>query len=216
MCGRYVIETNADELIRHFGLDIREAQQSQAGAFISYNIAPSQTVPIIHLDEQQHKVLSTMQWGLLPHWASTLDKAPRPINARVETLQEKPTFRASLVQRRCLVPASGFYEWDKHSQPKQPYYFYKPQQKLLAFAGLWALWEHEASIIFSFTIITRVANDSVKSIHDRMPVILDEDQYDPWLNQRVLPLTITALKKHAVTFKANNPKYNEADLINSY
>lgn len=206
MCGRYVIATNADELIKHFGLDIREAQ---AETFVSYNIAPSQTVPIIHLDEQQHKVLSTMQWGLLPHWVSTLDKAPRPINARVETLQEKPTFRASLAQRRCLVPASGFYEWDKHSQPKQPYYFYKPQQTLLAFAGLWSLWEHETSIIFSFTIITTVADDSVKSIHDRMPILLEPDEYDLWLNDRVLPEKNLKLNNHPVSLDVNKPQHNK-------
>lgn len=216
MCGRFVITTNADELIKHFGLDIQDFTKSEEQAFVSYNVAPSQTVPIIHHDDQQHKVLSAMQWGLLPAWALRPETSPRPINARIETLHEKPTFRSSLAQRRCLIPASGFYEWDKDTKPKKPYYFYKPEQKLFAFAGLWALWEREASTIFSFAIITTVANDSVKTIHDRMPVILEQDQYEPWLNQQVLPPTMTALTKHAVNFEVNNPKCNEAVLINIY
>ena len=216
MCGRFVIETNGDELIKHFGLDKQNIQNPEAQSFVSYNIAPSQTVPIIHHDEQQQKVLSVMQWGLLPAWAKHPETSPRPINARVETLHEKPTFRSSLAQRRCLIPASGFYEWDKRTRPKQPYYFHKSQQTLFAFAGLWALWEQETGMLFSFTIITTEANDSVKPIHDRMPLILEQDQYEPWLNQRDLPIMIAELAKHAVSFDVNNPKHNEAKLIRNF
>jgi putative SOS response-associated peptidase YedK len=122
-------------------------------------------------------------------------------------------FKPSFQNRRCLVPATGFYEWSPKTSPKQPYYFYEPGYPLFAFAGLWDIWEKEAGIILSFTIITKEAEESVKPIHDRMPVVLNKEHYEFWLAEALLPDKSPSLTCHRVGLRVNTPKNNNASLV---
>jgi putative SOS response-associated peptidase YedK len=146
-----------------------------------YNLAPTQAAQVVRADEAGKRRLAFLRWGLVPFWAKDPDGGPRPINARAETVAEKPTFREAFRKRRCLVPADGFYEWQKREKGKQPYRIMLKDERVFAFAGLWELWKGEEEIE-SFTIIVTDANDFLKPIHDRMPVILDPKDYALWLD----------------------------------
>jgi putative SOS response-associated peptidase YedK len=122
-------------------------------------------------------------------------------------------FKPSFQKRRCLIPATGFYEWNPQTIPKQPFYFYEQDRPLFAFAGLWAIWEKEAGIILSFAIITKEAEESVKSIHGRMPVVLNREHYEFWLAEALLPDQSPSLTCHPVDLEVNTPKNNDASLI---
>jgi putative SOS response-associated peptidase YedK len=142
-----------------------------------YNIAPTQDVAVVQGDDSG-RVLTTMRWGLIPSWTKVPKKAPLLNNARAETVAEKPSFRSAFKCRRCLIPVSGFYEWLTEGKSKQPYLFRRPDDQLFALAGLWETWND----IQSCTIITTEANDVMAPIHDRMPVILSENDYTVWLD----------------------------------
>lgn len=208
MCGRFSVILKDEDLREEFGIDV-----PTDFLYESYNIAPSQLVPVVHLDEHQHKRLSMMEWGLLPSWAKDLKHTPRPINARLETIQTSPMFKPSLQRRRCLIPANGFYEWSDKTTPKQPYYFYEKDRSIFAFAGLWEIWEREACIVVSFTIITKNAEESVKYVHGRMPFALNKEDYDQWLFDAKLPDQSPVLASHSVSLAVNSPKNNRPELI---
>lgn len=151
-----------------------------------YNIAPTQDAPIIRLAEGgAARRIGLLRWGLLPHWAKSPATAARMINARSETAADKPAFREAFRQRRCLVPADGFFEWKKDERGKQPYLIGNRDETPFAMAGLWEWWpgspEHEDAIE-SFTILTTTPNDLVRPLHDRMPVILAPDDHERWLD----------------------------------
>ena len=154
-----------------------------------------------------------MEWGLLAPWANSLKDAPRPINARLETVDKSSMFRASFQKKRCLVPSRGFYEWSVKTTPKQPYYFYKSDHSLFAFAGIWSIWKQETNTILSFTIITKDAEGSVKSVHSRMPFVLNKEHYDNWLYDAQLPERSPVLVCHPVSLAVNSPKNNDPNLI---
>ena len=137
------------------------------------------------------------------------NQVPRPINARLETLEDKPFFKTAFKERRCLIPTSGFYEWDQHIHPKQPYYFHLPQHQLFAFAGLW----EERHELLSFTLITLKANSSVSSFHHRMPLVLQTSHYENWLYHAQLPEVMPSLSFHSVHHLVNNPDNNTPNLI---
>jgi len=208
MCGRFTVVLTENSLKDEFNVEV-----SPDFTYESYNIAPSQTVPIVHLDENQKRQLSLMEWGFLPPWAKDYKETLRPINARLETVDNSPMFKSSFQKRRCLVPASGFYEWSAKTSPKQPYYFYEQTYPLFAFAGLWNIWEKEAGIILSFTIITKEAEESVKPIHGRMPVILNKEHYEFWLAEGLLPDKSPSLTCHGVDLRVNTPRNNDPSLI---
>src|SRR5207249_1983364 len=140
----------------------------------SFNIAPSQVHPIIVKTNQKERFLSAT-WGLIPHWAK--DDKMSFINARVESAAEKPAFRNAFAHHRCLVPADGFYEWKKEGKRKQPYYFTLPDRQPFFFAGL-----YQESPKLTFAILTTVAAKWIANVHDRMPVILSQKQFEPWLS----------------------------------
>ena len=128
-----------------------------------------------------------LKWGLVPFWAKDASIGPRLINARCETLGQKPAFRAAFKSRRCLIPTNGFYEWMKEKEKKQPYLIQLTDGNLFAFAGLWEHWQGpDGSTIESCTVITTEANDLLRPIHDRMPVIITRKDYDSWLNPEML------------------------------
>ena len=208
MCGRFTVVLKEKDLKDEFTVEV-----PPDFTYESYNIAPSQVVPIVHLDKNQKRRLSLMEWGFLPSWAKDHKEALRPINARLETVDNSPMFKSSFQKRRCLIPATGFYEWSAKASPKQPYYFYEQDRPLFAFAGLWDIWEKEAGVIPSFTIITKEAEESVKPIHGRMPFVLNREHYEFWLAEALLPEKSPSLTCHAVGLKVNTPKNNDAGLI---
>jgi Uncharacterized conserved protein len=153
-----------------------------------YNIAPTQSVPVI-IKEAGNVMAQNMVWGLIPYWAKDRKIGGRSINARAETVACKPTFREPFKRRRCLVPASGFYEWKKGpDRSRKPYYFAAADpERPLIFAGLWDEWKGEAETIRSFTVVTTAADQHMAAFHDRMPVILAPAQWEPWLSTDTLP-----------------------------
>jgi len=193
MCGRFVRKEDKELLEGRFGADL------QGGAHLppEYNIAPSQDCPILTV-EGDRRVLSLMRWGLVPSWADDVKAGYRMINARAETLAEKRSFKTLLKKSRCLVPASGFYEWKKlEGGGKTPYFFGLKGGGPFAFAGLWTVWRAESEDeVRSFTIITTSANEIMAPIHDRMPVILREKDEARWLDpdlgrpEELLPLLV--------------------------
>ena len=192
-----------------------------------YNIAPTQLVPTILTNSDNRKrQLKMLRWGLIPSWSKDMKIGAKLINARAETVAEKPSFRAAFKRRRCLILADGFYEWQHQEKKKQPFYFRLQDQQPFAFAGLWEHWEKEAGeIIETCTIITTEANDLMRSIHDRMPVILDPKNYDLWLDPELQereilqsflqPYQSEAMTVYPVSTKVNNAKVDSADCINS-
>ncbi|WP_296809802.1 SOS response-associated peptidase [Thiocapsa sp.] len=188
MCGRYAQYSPADAIADLFGATIESE-----GLAPRYNAAPMQWLPVIRRRPSGERVLHALRWGLLPSWAKDETIAARLINARAETLAEKPAFRAAYRARRCIVPADGFYEWAKGPDGKQPYFIHAQDGAILAFAGLWERWTRpaDAEVIDSFTIVTTEANPRVQPLHDRMPVILAPEVVDVWLDRTADPARLS-------------------------
>jgi putative SOS response-associated peptidase YedK len=166
MCGRFALHAHPDIVALQFGLEVVPAFETR------YNIAP--TLPVLIIRKEG---ASTARWGLVPHWAKDPSMGARMNNARAETVAEKPAFRDAYRSRRCLIPASGFYEWKSEFGLRQPYYVHPAEGELFAFAGLWEQWRD----LQTCTIITTGANQKMAPIHDRMPVIVARTDYGAWL-----------------------------------
>ena len=173
MCGRFVGCRNIEQLKRYFPIDEIRTEVAP-----NYNVAPTQQIPVV-FRQGAVNVLERFHWGLVPHWAKDVSIGSRMINARMETVATKPSFRVAFKKRRCLIPADGFYEWQKVNGKKQPVFITLPGDQPLAFAGLWETWGEE---YLSCTIITRPASDCILGIHDRMPAVLQPDTYFHWLD----------------------------------
>lgn len=176
MCGRYKLTTSIGEIFETFTLT-----GNRLNLPLRFNIAPTQEAPVIR-SFPTGRQLAIMRWGLVPQWAPDTKMAASAINARAETVAEKPTFREALRTRRCLIPADGFYEWTTNGKTKQPHLFQIADGGVFAFAGLWERWEKGGTPLETFTIIVTEANPSVSHIHHRMPVILTPDQWERWLD----------------------------------
>jgi putative SOS response-associated peptidase YedK len=177
MCGRYTLSTPADVLAELFELEVVPALRPR------YNIAPTQNAPIVRSKGESRK-LDLLRWGLIPHWAKEKSMGNRMINARSETVADKPSFRSSFKRQRCLVPADGFYEWKIDGSVKQPYHIRLKDGRPFAMAGLWSRWQDpEGEDILTYTILTTEPNPLLADIHNRMPVILPPDAYDIWLGE---------------------------------
>lgn len=175
MCGRYTLTRKEGEIAEHVA--VQESLRFEP----RYNIAPTQTVPVVVSDGD--RTLRNLRWGLIPFWSKDISIGARMINARSETLSEKPSFRKLFEGRRCLVPADGFYEWVKTGGGKAPVRIRLATKGLFCFAGLWDSWRSpDGSELQSFTVITTTANELLRPVHDRMPVILKEKDFDLWLN----------------------------------
>jgi len=179
MCGRYRLSRRKRIVEEYFETASDEPEWNPR-----YNIAPTQPVPVIRQHPKEpRRELSLMRWGLIPSWAKDMSGAAMMINARSETAATKPAFRDPLANRRCLIPADGFYEWQRAGKAKQPYCFEVNYGALFAFAGLWDRWKDpNEQWIKSCSILTTTPNAVTSSVHDRMPVILDPDCYDLWLD----------------------------------
>jgi len=178
MCGRYTLTAQPDQIVAAFGLPGISEYSPR------YNIAPTQGVPVVRAAEaNDEREFAQLRWGLVPFWAKDLKIGNRMINARGETVATKPSFRQAFVKRRCLVIADGFYEWKKLGKnEKQPYYIHRKDASPFGFAGLWERWNGEDGQVESCTIITTSANALMEPLHDRMPVILDPEDYETWLD----------------------------------
>ena len=228
MCGRYVISILPDALIEAFELGRYETPETAESLRLPrYNIAPTQRVAVT-LNESPD-ALSTARWGLIPSWAKDESIASNLINARSETLPEKPAFRAAFKRRRCLIYASGFYEWRKvpGQKAKQPYFIARPDGEPLAFAGLWEEWKGPDRSgdqrLRSATIITTSPNELMATIHDRMPVILPPSAWSTWLDEDnadldtlgrlLVPAPSEILTLRPVSTEVNNVRNKGAHLL---
>jgi putative SOS response-associated peptidase YedK len=207
MCGRFVLTSDANTIQQHFNLDA-----PPEGVIPRYNIAPTQPVAVI--TNENPMAMDYFTWGLIPSWSKDPSIGSRMINARGETIHEKPSFRSAFKRRRCLIPANGFYEWTQRSKSKVPMFVHLTNQTLFAMAGLWEVWHGpNGEIIKSCTIITSEPNEVVKPLHNRMAVILHEDDYDLWLSPDELPPD--ALKPLIRPFEANKMEaYEVSTLVN--
>lgn len=177
MCGRYNLTSSPEALVEHFQL------RKPVRFLASYNIPPAQKIlNIVELDDASRKAVNLF-WGLVPSWAKDSKNSNHLINARMETVREKPSFRSAFKHRRCLIPATGFYEWQKLESGKQAFHIHRPDQQLFAFAGLWEQWQHGADALYSCSIITTAATKLMQPIHDRMPVIIPVEHYHQWLDK---------------------------------
>ncbi len=183
MCGRYTQISSWSELVRLYRITDAATPLNLRPR---YNIAPTQDVSVVRAaPDGGGRTLTRMRWGLVPSWAKDLAIGARLINARAETVAEKPSFRDAYRRRRCLIPADGFYEWQKRpGGPKQPYLITLKDQRPIAFAGLWECWNKapDGRPVQTCAIITTEANDLLRPIHGRMPVILDAADHDAWLD----------------------------------
>lgn len=176
MCSRYFLDADGNVIAYTFHVPVHDRIRRR------FNIAPTQEAPVVRLDPEGKREVEMLRWGLVPFWAKDLKIGTKMINARCEGVEAKPSFRAAVKQRRCIVPASGFFEWQGEPGHKQPYAITVPGQQLFAFAGLWECWKPpEGDPVETFTIITTDANAQVSRIHDRMPVILPMEAIDTWL-----------------------------------
>jgi putative SOS response-associated peptidase YedK len=179
MCGRYGQFSSRDVLHRYFHFDTKNAPPD---IYRSYNVGPQSFQPVIRLSRDGKRELCLMRWGLIPHWAKDPKIGFSTFNARAEDICKKPAFRDAIKHRRCLIPADVFYEWKKIStKEKQPYAIGMTDGTPFAFAGVWESWNHEGHALDTFSIITTEPNDLLKSVHNRMPVILAPEDYDRWL-----------------------------------
>lgn len=179
MCGRFNLITDAQALVDFFELS------NCLDVAPRYNIAPSQDLLAVR-QQDDRRMAGLLHWGLIPHWSKDRKIGYKTINARAETVAEKPAFRSAFRRRRCLIPATGFFEWRTAESGKQPYNIVRRDGDLMAFAGLWESWtSQDGERIDSCTIIVTEANDSVRPVHDRMPVILDPEKYPTWLDPAV-------------------------------
>jgi len=221
MCGRFSSSSKPEQIKKEFKVAVEDPAIFKP----RYNIAPSQMIPIV-LDRTGERIVAQLKWGLVPSWAKDALIGSRMINARAETLMEKPSFREAYKSRRCIIPASGFYEWQRAEKgAKQPFYFYLTNKEVFGFAGLWEEWLDKKSgeSLETCTIITTEANDVLKPVHDRMPVILKAADYDEWLDtkeantdklQKLLaPYPPDEMSSHAVSRAVNSPTFDSPELI---
>ena len=180
MCGRFALAAPKAELVTHFRLDEFEGDGDDFPA--RYNIPPGTDIAVIRQSPEGKRVLHRLRWGLIPHWAKEPSIGAKLNNARGESVDEKPSFKSAFSRRRCLIPASGFYEWKTEGKTKQPYYFSLKSGAPLALAGLWESWKApDGSIIRTACIITTAANALMAPVHDRMPLIVGEADWQDWL-----------------------------------
>jgi putative SOS response-associated peptidase YedK len=217
MCSRYALWAVDDLGSRFLIVDPTIGFRSH------FNIAPRSENPVVVAAGGRNRI-RMMQWGLVPHWAKDSRTMPRPVNARAETLSEKPMFRQLVRENRCLVPANGFYEWKKEGTRKIPFFFHLPDNSLFAFAGLYDTW-HSATgeAVVSYTIITTDANDFMAPFHNRMPVILTQDAEQRWLScdaptpgdlkEILMPCDAGILEAYLVSQRVNSPAVDDETLI---
>jgi putative SOS response-associated peptidase YedK len=221
MCGRFTNTAKQKDIENEFKI----GRLNKVSFDARYNIAPSQMIDAV-LESNAERILTELKWGLIPAWAKDGSIGNKLINARAETLSEKPSFRTAFKSRRCIIPASGFYEWAKKGAgAKQPFYFYLTEKDVFGFAGLYEEWldKESGELVETCAIITTGANEILEPVHDRMPVILKAENYDRWLDEKeknperlqslLAPFPAEEMASHAVGKAVNSPIYDSPELI---
>jgi putative SOS response-associated peptidase YedK len=227
MCGRYSITTNPEAMRQLFRF-----LNPPPNLPPHYNAAPTQELPVVRRDRSGARELVQLRWGLIPFWAKDQKIGYSTINAKAETVAEAPAFRAAFQSRRCLVAADGFYEWRQDGKQKKPYRFTLKDGGLFAFAGLWERWRKPrpkageqardgGAPLETFAIIVTEANDLVRKIHDRMPVIVDPTDYDAWLEaaDTAIPMALLQpypsekMRSYPVSQRVNSAKNDDPDVM---
>ncbi|MGV0024668.1 SOS response-associated peptidase [Phormidesmis priestleyi] len=218
MCGRFTQSLTGEAIAEAFDLADLPNWTPR------YNIAPTQFIPAILTGESGDRTFKTLRWGLIPSWAKDPAMGARLINARSETVTEKPSFRSAFKKRRCLIVADGFYEWQKNQGKKQPFYFRLKTGQPFGFAGLWEQWQPpEGDLWQTCTILTTDANSLLSQVHDRMPVMLHPEDYDRWLDPQnqdtdalqslLRPYESEAMVSYAVSPIVNSPTHDQQDCV---
>lgn len=213
MCGRFALSSPANRIVEHF--TVREWFENDAWA-PRYNIAPSQPVVIVRNAQAGDREVAHTSWGLIASWSKDPTGSRRPINARSETAAEKPTFRAAMKYRRCLIPADAFYEWQVTPSGKIPHAIKMADEELFAFAGLWEHWQGgDGSELETCAILTTQANPMMAKIHERMPVIVAAADYEPWLSgepqqaaQLLRPYPAELMMNYPISNYVNSPRHD--------
>ena len=217
MCGRYLLISPVEAMRRYFDV----------GGLMNlpprYNIAPTQDAPVVRLDQEGRRELIQMRWGLVPPWAKDLSMGARCINARSESVAEKPAFRDAFRRRRCLVPTDGFFEWQKQGKSRQPWWIGPTGGGSMALAGLWERWRApDGSVVRTYAVITTEANDLVAPLHDRMPVAVAPEEFAPWLDpetpperlqEMLRPFPSERMSAHPVSRRLNDARNDDPDCI---
>ena len=212
MCGRYTFFNNIDSLQHSLNIDVIDSNIIDHQA--SYNISPTQNAPVVFQDNNK-RILKNMRWGLIPSWAKDKSFASKLINARAETIADKPSFKNLITTNRCVVLANGYYEWVNINNKKQPYFIYSGENTMISMAGLWTEWKD----VISFTIITKQSETSISHLHHRMPLVLPKEKIDSYLDKNntfddFIIFDDMKLKYHQVSRLVNSPKNNNASCIN--
>jgi putative SOS response-associated peptidase YedK len=218
MCGRFTSLLSPELLSALYEVPLT------AGTAHRYNIAPTQNVRVVRQDVTDGRYFSAIRWGLIPHWAKDKTIGNRLINARSETIHDKPAFRQAIRSRRCVIPASGFYEWRTTQSGKVPYYITMSDGTPFSFAGIWESWKApEGETLETFAILTTTANNLMAPIHDRMPVILHRDDLPLWLdraaydplefNRLYQPYPAELMQSWQVSTRVNNPAHDTDECI---
>lgn len=184
MCGRYVLYGPRSRLVEQFDPGFEELHEWPSDLEL-FNIAPTQSPPVVRARPDGGREIVPARWGLLPAWVKEPGKLAQPINAKLETAGEKPMFRSAFRKSRVLVPASGFYEWQAVAGGKQPFFIYPAGRELFGFGGLLERWHGTDGPVLSFAILTTAANDLMRPIHERMPVIIRPEDYEAWLDPKL-------------------------------
>ena len=216
MCGRYTLTKPLKNIVIH-----DSPVDAKTGHKPRYNIAPSQSAPVV-ICVKDALELHAMRWGLVPSWSRDKSSGSGLINARSETVHEKPSFRSSFKSKRCLVPADGYIEWEKTANGKTPHYIQLPGEEIFSFAGLWSEFQEGQEQVHTFSILTAPASPQVRPLHHRMPVILSRDQSRPWLDPNanaeelkdILASNFTgALESRKISRKINSPANDFQDCL---
>jgi putative SOS response-associated peptidase YedK len=215
MCGRFQLSVKGKHISERFNVEVFDEMYSP-----SYNCAPSQKLPVITNNEPEK--LNYFKWGLVPFWSKDPKIGFKLINARAENLLEKPAFKTAFKQRRCLIPANGFYEWKKVGKQKIPFRIFLKSEEIFAIAGIWETWKDaESKPLHSFSIITTSNNSVMDNIHNRMPVILNKHDEQAWLfendekylTQLLQPFDSAKMQAYQISAKINSPENNSAEVI---
>ena len=243
MCGRFVSARKRLELLEEFAVERDSVPADRDPEHADYNVAPTKRIYAVldHKDKDEpgkpQRELRLVRWGLVPSWAKDVSVGARMINARAETVAVKPSFRSAFKRRRCLIPADGYYEWQAaeagKKAPKQPFYIYRSDGGILAFAGIYELWrdaslpdDHEHAWLWTASIITTEATDEIGKIHDRTPMVVPTDGWADWLDptnndkdlllatMRPAPISgADGLTSHPVSTAVNSVRNNGPDLV---
>ena len=213
MCGRYALHTHPDIIALQFGVAAAPPMKPR------FNIAPTQEAPVVRVGPEQKRELALLRWGLIPSWSKDPTIGARMINARAESVAAKPSFRNAFRGRRCLVPADGYYEWRVEGGRKQPYFLRIASGEPFAMAGLWEQWRSpEGKLLETYAIVTTEAAGTASQVHDRMPVILAQPEYEAWLCSAdpvgfLRPWAGAAFSVRRVSSRVNSPRFDDPQCL---